>query len=214
VFEKTVWAGTEAPFATLVVTKANLKSVSKFVKDLFEFCGTRRLSIVTRGVESFDEEDFEIYEEQLGRVLDFVVSSGGELDVNLFDKDSLYEDLDVSCAKGCGCGTTSFAVAPNGKLYVCLGFYYQDEELSVGDLDKGFDFSYAAQFEDDYSDECGRCKNSKCHRCVYLNKMLTNEYSVPAGVQCRIGALESRLHRDFVARVRENSAERVRRLWA
>lgn len=215
VFEKAVWRGMgEAPFATLIVTKATLKSVSEFVRDLFEFCGTRRLTIIPRGIESFSDEDFEVYGEQLGLVLDYVVSCGGELSVDIFDKGSLYEAFDISYAKGCGCGTTSFAVAPNGKLYVCLGFYYQDAGLSVGDLDKGFDFGWGAQFEDGYSDECGRCRNSKCHRCVYLNKMLTNEYSVPADVQCRVGALESKLHRDFAVKFRESVHERARKLWA
>ncbi|GHU86193.1 hypothetical protein FACS1894198_5570 [Clostridia bacterium] len=214
VFEKMIWKGVDAPFAILIVTKTNLKSINRSAKDLFEFCGTKKLTIVLRGIEKFDDEDLRIYEEQLGLILDFVVSSGGELDVNIFDKRSLHEDLEVNYAKGCGCGTLSFAVAPNGKLYVCLGLYYQDEGFSVGDLDKGLNFDYGEQFEDDYSDECGHCRNSKCNRCIYLNKMLTNEYSVPADIQCRIGALESRLHRDFVARFREGTEERTRRLWA
>lgn len=157
------------------------------VKDVF----SRGISvnIVFTDVESFGEEIKEKYETVLN-------------DLKLFFKNLIIEGLSVNTnlltdrialdeMNNCGAGDTTITLAPNGKLYPCPAFYYDnDPYCEGGNIDDGLNIRNRKLFTLDCAPLCKRCDAYQCKRCVWLNKKLTYEVNIPSRQQCVMAHLE------------------------
>lgn len=146
-----------------------------------------RINIILKNVQDLKDTDLLDYKEELTLIANYIEKENPELKVNVLS------DLFSLKGKnnGCGAGTTTYTVAPNGKLYICPGFYFEDEDrFAIGDLNNGFSFDYKTSLYKCNSIECAACRNWHCKRCLYLNKKFTNEYTISPDIQCKISEIE------------------------
>ena len=122
------------------------------------------------------EEDVKAYEAQLEALSAFVLKSGMEINV-------VTDRLVLKKMNSCGAGDLAITVAPDGKLYVCPGFYY-DGEPSCGDVWTGLDLPNRQLYKLEFAPICRNCDAWQCRRCVWLNQKATGEVNTPSRGQC------------------------------
>ncbi len=163
----------------LHVSSDKLKNLCDTIKNIFYAHKAERINIVLNDIQNFSTQIQILYEKQLSLLVDFIfnhLDSANSL--NVFD--SAYTS---SKKISCDCGVATFSVAPNGKLYFCPGLYFYNEELSIGSLETGFAFS---------SEILNNFKKRN-FRCIYLNKKMTNEYTLEPDILKRIENIELRM---------------------
>ena len=163
----------------------------------------KRINIHLVGVERFTEQDLELYESQvtvLGEMLQKAYKIGEEIEINV-----LTDRMLLSQMNNCDAGVQHLTLAPNGKAYICPGFYHDDEETNA----LGVWSAEQETFGDNQqllSLQCGpicsQCDAFHCKRCVYLNKMMTFEINVPSKEQCLIAHAEREVSRKMLKRLR------------
>ena len=193
VFDNAVDSDYSSKTAILLIDKNNIGNISEFVIKLFSKCKAKHVDVMLRDIEFWEAQDLQEYENQLELISEFIFDNYDfdnfryNFSVNVLDKNRIKK------LKDCGAGKSSYTLAPNGKLYLCPAFYFEDEEkYYIGDLDNGFNYKYQQEIDLQESD-CKDCKNLHCKRCVYLNKKLTNEYSISPEIQCRISNIEGQV---------------------
>lgn len=136
---------------------------------------------------SSKEFNFENYKEELQRLVKMLVDyykEGQIKEINVIT-DRLFLDRMESCEFG----NYNFAVSPEGKIYICPAFYFNDPHSYIGSLDEGININTHI-FKLNNSPYCTRCDAYHCNRCIYLNKAFTNEFNIPSSLQCKISHLE------------------------
>ena len=84
----------------------------------------------------------------------------------------------------CGAGDIHLTVAPDGKFYICPGFYLDTPSRSCGDVFSGPDIPCAELFKLDHAPLCRECDAWQCKRCVWMNRKRTREVNTPSRGQC------------------------------
>jgi len=100
----------------------------------------------------------------------------------------------------CNAGITHFTIAPNGKAYICPGFYYSDPENSIGLLENGINIKNQRLLNRDHAPICRVCDCFQCKRCVYMNKISTLEVNTPSHEQCVVSHHERNLSGELLQR--------------
>ncbi|MBO5539225.1 MAG: CXXX repeat peptide maturase [Prevotella sp.] len=155
-----------------------------------------RINIVLTDIEKFKEEDFGRYDEflsELGDTLKKLFLQGYRIQCNL-----LTDRIDLDTMNNCNAGTESITLAPDGKLYLCPGFYYYDDE-PVGNLDDGINIKNQQLLRLDHAPLCRICDAFQCKRCIWLNKKTTLEVNTPSHEQCVVAHLERNQSRRLLA---------------
>ena len=98
---------------------------------------------------------------------------------------------------------SQFALAPNGKFYICPAFYQEDEENNVGDLAHGLKIPNPQLYQLEYAPICRRCDAYQCKRCIWLNRKTTLEVNTPSREQCVTAHLERNASRQLLAAIRQ-----------
>lgn len=158
----------------LRVPLSGLTSLSVAVRALKGKC--RRVNIQMLDQNRYSAADFKTYEDQLADLSAIVLESGMEIN-------TITDRLVLKQMNSCGAGDTAITVAPDGKLYVCPGFYY-DGEPACGDVDSGLDLPNARLYKLEYAPICRRCDAWQCRRCVWMNRRTTGEVNTPSRGQC------------------------------
>lgn len=190
---------TDAP----VVLRINKKDLATHVDALMEMMDkTTRLNVVLTDVETFSDDDFAIYKsvlEKLSKKIEqmYVVGKSPQLNV-LTDRMMLKE------MNNCGAGDTTITLAPNGKFYVCPGFYYEDEYDDIGDLENGLDIKNKQLYQLDHAPICSHCDAYHCKRCIWLNRKTTLEVNTPSHEQCVMAHLERNTSRELLQNIRKH----------
>lgn len=162
------------------INKNIIGEISLLIEKIISVSPNARLNIVIQDVELWSEDNFYDYEEQLKLISNInkkYKEIGYNLDINIISDEYNTEDSE------CSAGIDTFAFAPNGKLYICPGFYFEDEENYLGDLNEFKSLDELSYYK------CTDCQ-SKCLKCKFKNKKITNEYSIPSMQQCRISRLQ------------------------
>jgi len=162
----------------------------------------KRINIVIKDIETFDDEDFEAYKQ----VLDFLSEQieheylkGKSPQLNL-----LTDRMMLSQMNNCGAGETHITLAPNGKFYICPAFYYEDEACDVGDIERGLIIKNKQLYTISHSPICRHCDAWQCWRCVWLNRKTTSEINTPSHEQCVIAHLERNASRNLLRNIRKH----------
>jgi len=185
----TAGAARDGENAILLVGRAHINDLGDYFDELI--LTYPRINIVLEEIEAWSDEDLALYETRLRRVAETTRrrhQEGSPIEVNVLT-DLWY--LTQMC--NCGAGENSFAVAPNGKIYLCPAFYLNDPEDSVGSLDAGIHVPNPELLEACKSPYCTVCDVYSCQRCKFLNKTLTGEIAIPSRIQCLVSHLERRI---------------------
>ena len=161
-----------------------------------------RLNVVLTDMEKFTDDDFEKYKAFLGRLsdkLEKLYVGDKTMQLNLLTDRMMLKQMN-----NCGAGDATLTLAPNGKFYVCPGFYYEDEADSVGDLEHGLDIKNKQLYKLEYAPICRHCDAYQCKRCIWLNRKTTLEVNTPSHEQCVIAHLERNASRELLADIRKH----------
>ena len=160
----------------------------------------QRLNIVITDVDRMTDEDRQQYKSllaQISQALETLYIEGHSPQLNLLTDRMMLTEMN-----NCGAGDSTITLAPNGKFYVCPGFYYDDEQNSVGDLEKGLEIKNKQLYRLDHAPICRKCDAWQCKRCVWLNRKTTFEVNTPSYEQCVIAHLERNTSRDLMLSLR------------
>jgi len=178
----------------LRVEKHNIADLSRLFRLLQGKC--MRINIHLVGIEYFTESEIAIYEgelETISRELVKQYEGGKDIEVSL-----LSDRMLLSAMNNCDAGVKHITVAPDGKCYICPGFYYRD---TTSDISVSLQEALAAPITNGRlldiacAPICSRCDAYHCKRCVYLNLKSTGEINTPSGQQCIVAHIEREMSR-------------------
>lgn len=183
-----------------LIVRIKKKHLSKLASIVNKIHIIRRLSVVLLDIESYADADFEEYKKQLENIREtylanLCMQSGIELNI-------LSDRLVLTNMNNCEAGVKHITFAPNGKFYICPGFYFDDENDSIGDLASGINIKNQQLYKLEYAPICRTCDAFQCKRCVYLNRKTTLEVNTPSHEQCVVSHLERNCTKDLLDKAR------------
>ena len=161
-----------------------------------------RLNVVLTDMETVSEDDLNAYKQllaQLAAKVEQTYIDGKSTQLNL-----LTDRMMLSQMNNCGAGDTNVTLAPNGKLYICPAFYYEDEADNIGDLEHGLDIKNKQLYKLEYAPICRHCDAYQCKRCIWLNRKTTLEVNTPSHEQCVVAHLERNASRELLQNIRKH----------
>lgn len=170
----------------LIVNKDKLEHLYDFVTSLqLQY---RRVNLVLEDIQHWSVRETESYSRQLGKLLPFIAETyekGEPLELSV-----LSDIWELNAMRNCDAGQGSFALAPNGRIYLCPGFYFESEEAYAGTLEQGIHLRNPQLLELCNAPICSSCDVYSCKRCKHLNLKLTGEINTPSKIQCLISHIE------------------------
>jgi radical SAM peptide maturase (CXXX-repeat target family)/CXXX repeat peptide maturase len=170
----------------LILNKENVSHLYEFSTKLFG--KSSKINLKLENISNWTEETLKLYDDQLDKLNSVILDSYKE--GNPFEFNVLTDILHLDSLEDCCSGETSFSVAPNGKIYICPAFYFDNSENSVGNLEDGIKIINNYLLEVKKSPICIKCDAFHCNRCKFLNKKCTNEINIPSKMQCVISHIE------------------------
>ncbi len=170
----------------LLINKENIHNLYELIEKLFS--SLYRVNLIIEDKYSWTNQDAEQYKMQLDKVVAFIVEKykqGKEIEINV-----LTDIWNLKSMKNCDAGTHSFTLAPNGKIYICPAFYFDDVDSHIGTLDDGIHIKNLQLLLLENAPICSECDIYNCDRCKYLNKKMTNEINIPSKMQCIVSHIE------------------------
>lgn len=159
-----------------------------------------RLNIVITDVESLDDEKEAKYAQLLeildGKIFEEYKNNHG-VQLNI-----LTDRMMLDSMNNCGAGDEALTLAPDGKFYVCPGFYTEGW-TPVGDIEKGLDIKNPQLYKLSHAPICRICDAFQCRRCIWLNRKATLEVNTPGREQCVVSHLERNASRRLLSMIRE-----------
>lgn len=148
----------------------------------------KRLNIVFTDILEATESILSTYKEELDNLVEYVFEeyqSGNPVQINI-----LTDRMNQKTMNNCDAGISQITLAPNGKFYICPAFYYENEDSSVGDLERGINIKNKQLYSLSHAPICRVCDAFQCHRCIWMNKKSTFEVNTPSHEQCVAAHLE------------------------
>lgn len=93
----------------------------------------------------------------------------------------------------CNFGFNNYTLAPNGLVYTCPAFYYDNRNDYLSTIEELYDYVSNEKrrlFNIENNVVCQECDIKHCNWCAFWNKKNTGEYGVPAAKQCQISQIE------------------------
>ncbi|MBU5227112.1 radical SAM peptide maturase, CXXX-repeat target family [Clostridium senegalense] len=150
---------------------------------------SNRINLIIRDKELLDKESLSKYKTQLNMIQDIISNKNDKnLEINIAT-----DILNLKKPCSCDSGKHTFTLAPNGKIYVCPAFYYDDEMNYIGSLDDGIENINKKElklYDSLHFPQCEKCDVYHCKRCTFKNKKTTYECNTPSDEQCIIGKME------------------------
>ena len=159
-----------------------------------------RVNITFTDIEQFSDELIVSYRDTLRIISDFVkeqIYHGKLVQLNLLTDRILLDKMN-----NCNAGYESISLCPDGKFYICPGFYLNGMD-NVGSPGGELKIPNSNLYELKYAPICRECDAYHCHRCVLLNKRLTREVNTPSRQQCLMAHIERNVAADLLADIRK-----------
>ena len=177
-----------------------------------------RLNVIITDVESFEDDDFEIYKNVLSYLsveIEKLYVEGKSPQLNLLTDRMMLDKMN-----NCNAGWENITLAPDGKFYVCPAFYHAQQAdgsetslsevcekgFSVGDLKSGLDIKNPQLYRFDHAKLCRNCDAYQCKRCIWLNRKTTCEVNTPSHEQCVVAHLERNASRFLLNNIRRHGS--------
>lgn len=158
------------------------------------------INIVITDIHTLTESEQDIYKCALQKFASRIVErvkKGEPTHVNL-----LTTRVQLSSMCNCNAGNESITLAPDGNFYICPAFYF-DKEVSVGNPNDGLSIPNPQLYKLDYSPICRKCDSFQCKRCVWLNKITTQEINIPSHEQCVAAHIERNMSKELLDSLKE-----------
>ena len=159
---------------------------------------TPRVNVVITDVQTFSDDDFVAYGQALDVLGTLVAESflrGVHVSCNLLTDRMMLEQMN-----NCGAGDESITLSPEGKLYVCPAYYYDDDSNSIGCISKGgLNVKNSYLYTLKHEPICRHCDAWHCKRCIWLNQKTTREVNTPSHEQCVASHIEREASRRLLA---------------
>lgn len=162
----------------------------------------KKLNLFLLEIDTYTENELGIYKKQLQIISKeiSIISEENEFIETSFLTDRLFlEEMN-----NCNAGVNHFTIAPNGKMYICPGFYYEKNDEYIGDVNGITNLKNGNLFDLEDSPICLKCDAYQCKRCVYLNKKMTLEVNTPSHQQCVISHIERNSSRQLARQFDEH----------
>lgn len=162
----------------------------------------KRLNVIITDVDAFTDDDFNTYSgilQVLSEDIEKQYINDSVVQLNLLTDRMMLDKMN-----NCGAGDTVITLASNGKFYVCPAFYYDQEDLSVGNLKSGLDIKNPQLYKLDHAPLCRNCDAYQCNRCIWLNRKTTLEVNTPSHEQCVLAHLERNGSRMLLNNIRKH----------
>lgn len=208
------WKYDKSQSYVLHTTKDDFLDRYLMLKVAFE--NVSRINVVFTDVESFTDIDFEKYRNALKELSHAITKEyikGHPVQFNLLTDRMMLKEMN-----NCGAGDSNITLAPDGKFYVCPGFYYSGvcdgSEVSLGDvcqkgysigsLKEGLDIKNKQLYKLDHAPLCRKCDAYQCKRCIWLNRRTTLEANTPSHEQCVVAHIERNASRELLNNIRKH----------
>ena len=151
--------------------------------------------------EKWDEEDVKTYDEQLGKIYDYIKNILDETkDIDVIN---MYAPLDrcmnkFFADKPCGAGNSFVTITASGDIYACHQMYFNDPEqkTKVGNVFEGLDEDKRKPFVEYKSSDltCDKnCKNVNCYRCIAANFVYNGDiFNQIKGNYCKLMSIDKK----------------------
>ena len=156
----------------------------------------KRVNIVISKIDPILAWDLDRYKSKLKDISEVIEQEF--VNGNISQWNILTDRISLSSMNNCNAGDTSITLAPNGKLYICPAFYYEDMGDSVGDVFNGLEIPNQHLYKLRFAPICRHCDAYQCKRCVWLNRKRTLEVNTPSHEQCVAAHLERNASRSFL----------------
>lgn len=171
----------------LIIEEDEIQNLCEIVSKVLKY--TKRINIKIKYAKEFD---LKLYEEQLNLLVNKLcdyLNNNKIKEINLITDKLFLKHMD-----NCFAGERNLTLCPDGELYVCPKFYYNNKKV---------DENIFPQLYLENAHICKKCDAYQCNRCVYENKMTTNEYNIPNSFQCRKSHIERKLSQKFLSKLKE-----------
>lgn len=191
--------------AIYLTNKDSLNALAKNIKTLL--INNKRTNLFIDDIESWNLQDYELYKKEMIEIANFITANLKSIETFQLNVLTDYINSYNGEIQDCGAGVNSIALAPNGKLYICPGFYFENKRLSIGDLSEFSNEDYLENTRRDKSGVCIDCNARHCGRCLHQNILSTGEIEIPSDMQCRISQLNFHLAEKIKEALKKSSKE-------
>ncbi|GFZ33071.1 hypothetical protein CSC2_35970 [Clostridium zeae] len=170
----------------LLINEEKISKIYELVSELKK--STSRVNLILEDIMTWQEADVKNYELQLDLLLPLVADSynnNEHLSINV-----LTDIFEIDDMHNCDAGESTFALAPNGRIYICPAFYFNDPEDFIGTLEDGINIKNKKFLSLENAPICLKCDAYQCRRCKFQNKIMTDEINIPSKIQCIISHVE------------------------
>ncbi len=202
VFDNTAENQDESGVGILLLNRNNIQNLYEIIEKLFT--QLYRVNLVIEDLFGWDNEDTELYRTELDKLVVLMADKymqGEELELNV-----LTDIWNLKAMKNCDAGINSFSLAPNGRIYMCPAFYFNDPDSHVGTLEDNVTIKNPQLLLLENAPICSACDVFNCDRCKYLNKKMTNELNIPSKIQCVVSHIERNQSMKLQKLIKENSS--------
>jgi CXXX repeat peptide maturase len=163
---------------------------------------TKRINLIIKDIQVLTEENLTSYQYQLNKLvplLSRLYQNGNSLELNCISDRIILNEMN-----NCNAGINHVTYAPNGRFYICPGFYYSNPQNDIGSMETVFEFLHNKFLRIENAPICSVCDAFQCKRCVYLNKITTNELNTPSRQQCVLSHMERNSSRSLFRQLRKS----------
>ncbi len=198
-FEKAISLGKST---TLRTTKDDLFTHYTLLPTLLQ--AVPNVNVVITDMETFTDKDFATYRKvtnSLAETLKVMIINGQKPNLNL-----LTDRMALQQMNNCNAGQASITLAPNGHLYICPAFYYDNPSQHVGEPHSNSIHIVNQQlYGISHAPICNHCDAFQCKRCVWLNKKITLEVNTPSHEQCVVAHIERNTSARLLTAIRQHA---------
>lgn len=157
-----------------------IKELKCFLFDYIQYF--KRVNLIITDIDAADECQLNEFRIELEIIKDFV-SNMLFKEINT-EFSMLTDRLVLTEMRNCDAGIKHITIAPDGKFYLCPGFYYDNENDSIGTIEEGVHIKNSQLLNIKNAPICRQCDCYQCKRCFYLNRKITLEINTPSHEQC------------------------------
>jgi len=168
------------------VYKEKLHELSNFIGKIKE--NYSRINLIIKDIPYWNEKDVEKYSHELDKLIKIIVEiykNSEVIDINV-----LTDIFELQEHNRCSSGVYTYALAPNGKVYMCPAAYFNDENKYMGSIEDGILKNLNEEFKSKNLIMCGKCDSYHCKNCKFINELMTEEINMSPRIQCLISNLE------------------------
>ncbi|MBN2440169.1 MAG: CXXX repeat peptide maturase, partial [Spirochaetales bacterium] len=157
----------------------------------------KRINLHLMDIPTYEEKDIDLYKVQVEKIAEILVSEYKK--GNAYECNFLSDRILLSSMKNCNAGIDHITVGPNGKYYLCPGFYSEDENNTIEFSEHDRIVHNVPMLSLEEAPICSICDCYQCKRCYYLNNKVTMQLNTPSYQQCVLSHHERNASRQILS---------------